>query len=92
MHHQQPLDTVHQLMNASHFVNISLCICVFPYVLVTSGCPGGELRVKMKSVFRSSNCGFEWRPHFLPVQLLQKTTTMIHITLISNSWLNDKIT
>lgn len=63
MHHLllQPLRT-HQLT-----ASLYLSSCVF---LVTSGCSGGELGVKMKSVFRSSDCGFEWRPHFLPVQPL----------------------
>ena len=53
--------------------------CVFWYVSVTGGCSGGELWVKVESVFRSSNRRLERRPHLLPVQLLQKTMTFINI-------------
>lgn len=55
---------------------------VYVYLLVTSWCSGGELRVKMKSVFRSSNGWFERRPHFLLVQLLQNKTAAAVINLI----------
>lgn len=44
-------------------------------IQVTCWCSGSELWVEMKSVFRSPNSGFEWRPHFFPVQLLQKGKT-----------------
>lgn len=49
-----------------HHVLVWFFVCVS----VTCGCPGSELGVKMKCVFRSSHCRFEWRPYFLPVQLL----------------------
>lgn len=49
------------------------CLCVLVCAFrITSWCSGGELWVKMKSVFRSPDRRFEWRPHFLPVQLLQR--------------------
>lgn len=51
---------------------LSQCMCVVLLVLVTSWCSGGELRVKMKRVFRSSDGGFKWRPHLLLVQPLYK--------------------
>lgn len=71
------------------YIDINACMCMFLCVSITSGCSGSELRVKMESVFRSSNCRFEWRPHFPPVQLLQKTTTIS--ALISNCWFNHKM-
>lgn len=84
VYHSVPLihficERIHLLsMHACLVINImyNMPICVSVYDLFTGWCSGGELRVKVKSVFRSSDCWFERRPHFLPVQLLQKTTTV----------------